>query len=80
MRTHHLPPQFAYNEMSFMIIRLLQAFSSVELDLTSAPPEAQPPAEWAQATGRKATEKVFPKMHLTMYANVGLHLPVIVLV
>ena len=72
-------PQFAYNEMSFMIIRMLQAFTSVKLDLASAPPEAQPPAEWAQATGRKAIEKVFPKMHLTMYANVRLHLKIILL-
>ncbi|KAF9481093.1 cytochrome P450 [Pholiota conissans] len=67
-----LGQQFAYNEMSFMIIRLLQSFSSVELAPASAPPEAQPPAEWAQATGRKAIERLFPKMHLTMYSNGGL--------
>lgn len=66
--------QFAYNEMSFMVIRLLQAFTSVEHDLSSTPPEGHPPAEWAKATGRKATEKVFPKMHLTMYTNVSVKL------
>ncbi|KAJ3507902.1 hypothetical protein NLJ89_g6044 [Agrocybe chaxingu] len=67
-----LGQQFAYNEMSFMIIRLLQSFRLIELDLSSAPPEAHPPAEWAETTGRKAVEKLFPKMHLTMYTNGGL--------
>ncbi|KAF8957214.1 cytochrome P450 monooxygenase pc-3 [Flammula alnicola] len=67
-----LGQQFAYNEMSFMIIRLLQTFSFVELDASAAPPEAHPPAEWAQTKGRKAIEKLFPKMHLTMYTHGGL--------
>ncbi|KAF8200189.1 cytochrome P450 monooxygenase pc-1 [Pholiota molesta] len=67
-----LGQQFAYNEMSFMIIRLLQSFSSVDLAPSAAPPEAHPPAEWAQAKGRKAIERLFPKMHLTMYTNGGL--------
>ncbi|KAF8883907.1 CYP63 cytochrome P450 monooxygenase-like protein [Gymnopilus junonius] len=67
-----LGQQFAYNEMSFMLIRLLQSFSSMELDLSAAPPEATPPKEWAQASGRKAIEKLFPKMHLTLYTNGGL--------
>ena len=55
-----------------MIIRLLQNFTSVDLDPSSAPPEAHPPAVWAEASGRKGTEKLFPKMHLTMYTNVSL--------
>ncbi|KAG2006335.1 cytochrome P450 [Coprinopsis cinerea AmutBmut pab1-1] len=67
-----LGQQYAYNEMSFMLIRLMQQFSSVTLDLDSAPPEAIPPKVWAEAPGRKATEKVFPKLHLTMYAGGGL--------
>ncbi|KAH9476510.1 Cytochrome P450 monooxygenase 75 [Psilocybe cubensis] len=67
-----LGQQFAYNEMSFIIVRLLQNFSSVELDPDSAPADAHPPKEWAQASGRKSIEKLFPKMHLTMYTNGGL--------
>ena len=58
--------------MSFMIIRLLQNFTSVDLHPSSAPPEAHPPAAWAEASGRKGVEKLFPKMHLTMYTNVSL--------
>ncbi|PFH46977.1 hypothetical protein AMATHDRAFT_198725 [Amanita thiersii Skay4041] len=67
-----LGQQFAYNEMSFMLIRLLQTFCSVSLDPSSAPPESRPPSEWASAPGRKGTEQLFPKLHLTMYALGGL--------
>ena len=52
-----------------MIIRLLQSFSDISLDLASAPKEAVPPADWAKGTGRKAIEKVRPKNHLTMYVR-----------
>jgi len=45
-----LGQQFVYNEMSFMIIRLLQNFTSVDLHLSSAPPDAHPPAVWAEAS------------------------------
>ena len=62
--------QFAYNEMSFMIIRLLQSFSSIVLDPESAPPGSLPPPEWKRLHGRKAIEQVMPKVHLTMHAGV----------
>ncbi|RDB18325.1 hypothetical protein Hypma_000510 [Hypsizygus marmoreus] len=67
-----LGQQFAYNEMSFMVIRFLQQFSSISLDEDAVPPESRPPAEWAQAAGRKSIERVWPKIHLTMYASGGL--------
>ncbi|KAF5378580.1 hypothetical protein D9615_007123 [Tricholomella constricta] len=67
-----LGQQFAYNEMSFMVIRFLQQFSSISLAEDAAPPEAIPPADWATSEGRKAIERVYPKVHLTMYANGGL--------
>ncbi|KAI0368069.1 cytochrome P450 monooxygenase pc-3 [Pilatotrama ljubarskyi] len=67
-----LGQQFAYNEMSFFIIRLLQNFSSVSLDLTAQPPESLPPAEWKNAPGRKGKEQIFPKSHFTLYALGGL--------
>ncbi|KAF8208856.1 cytochrome P450 monooxygenase pc-3 [Mycena galopus ATCC 62051] len=69
-----LGQQFAYNEMSFVIIRLLQSFSSVSLDLDAFPPGARPPTEWAMFEGRKAVEKFRPKLHLTMYAESGMWL------
>ncbi|KIL67120.1 hypothetical protein M378DRAFT_23065 [Amanita muscaria Koide BX008] len=67
-----LGQQFAYNEMSFMLVRLLQSFSSVTLDPTSAPHGSLPPPEWKGAPGRKGIEQVVPKVHLTMYSLGGL--------
>ncbi|OCH92311.1 cytochrome P450 monooxygenase pc-2 [Obba rivulosa] len=69
-----LGQQYAYNEMSFFIIRLLQQFSEMSLDSEAQPPESLPPAEWAQDSGRKAAEQIVPKVHLTMYIKGGLWL------
>ena len=65
-----LGQQFAYNEMSFFLIRLLQHFSHMELDLTAQPPYARPPPEWANDEGHRGKEKIFPKAHLTLYVQV----------
>ncbi|OBZ76028.1 hypothetical protein A0H81_03501 [Grifola frondosa] len=67
-----LGQQFAYNEMSFFVIRLLQSFATMGLDLTAQPPDSLPPPEWKNAAGRKAAEKVFVKAHITLYAHGGL--------
>jgi hypothetical protein len=60
--------QFAYNETSFFLVRLLQQFSSVSL---ATDVQTLPPAEWAQGSGRKPIEKVIIKAHLTIYALVS---------
>ncbi|KAI0772046.1 cytochrome P450 monooxygenase pc-3 [Trametes elegans] len=65
-----LGQQFAYNEMSFFMVRLLQNFDSFSLDLTAQPPESLPPAEWKQAPGRKGQEQIFLKTHFTLYSLV----------
>ncbi|KZT09730.1 cytochrome P450 monooxygenase pc-3 [Laetiporus sulphureus 93-53] len=67
-----LGQQFAYNEMSFFLIKLLQRFSVMELVPEAAPQDSLPPREWAGLPGRKGVEKVWPKTHLTLYANGGL--------
>ncbi|KAJ7097193.1 cytochrome P450 monooxygenase pc-1 [Mycena belliarum] len=67
-----LGQQFAYNEMSFMLIRLLQAFSSFTLDEDAFLPEGRPPAEWARAPGRKGIDRFRPKLHVTMYTADGM--------
>ncbi|TBU32981.1 cytochrome P450 monooxygenase pc-2 [Dichomitus squalens] len=67
-----LGQQFAYNEMSFFLIRLLQNFSHMELDLNAQPPDARPPPEWAGAEGQRGAEKIVPRMHLTLYVHGGL--------
>jgi len=61
--------QFAYHEVTYFLIRLLQSVDGVSLDSEVQPP---PPAEWAQAKGRRALEKVVLRSHLTLYVEGGL--------
>ncbi|KAJ8489743.1 hypothetical protein ONZ45_g13448 [Pleurotus djamor] len=61
-----LGQQFAYNEVSYFLVKLLQQFSGFSLALDAFPPSCKPPAEWATSSGTKGTEKVFPGVHLTM--------------
>ncbi|KIJ64222.1 hypothetical protein HYDPIDRAFT_40451 [Hydnomerulius pinastri MD-312] len=67
-----LGQQFAYNEMSFMMIRLLQNFSSITLSPESQDPSTRPPAAWANGEGRQAIERFHPRNHLTLYAKGGM--------
>ncbi|KAF7318060.1 Peroxidase [Mycena chlorophos] len=67
-----LGQQFAYNEMSFVLVRLLQAFSSFELDEEACPPASRPPKAWRGAQGRKGVERFRPAAHLTMSTMGGL--------
>ncbi|KAG8215371.1 cytochrome P450 [Butyriboletus roseoflavus] len=65
-----LGQQFAYNEMSFMLIRLLQNFTSIALSPESQDPIYRPPAAWARGEGRQTIEQFHPRNHLTLYAKV----------
>ncbi|KAK7046126.1 hypothetical protein VNI00_007129 [Paramarasmius palmivorus] len=67
-----LGQQFAYNEMSFILIKLLQTFKSFTLEQNVADPEFHPPAEWKNAPGRKGLDNIFPKLALTMLIGGGL--------
>ncbi|KAF8880184.1 cytochrome P450 [Infundibulicybe gibba] len=69
-----LGQQFAYNEISLVLIRLLQSFSSISLETQAMAPAARPPAEWREAGGRKGAEQFRPKVHLTMYCEGGMWL------
>ncbi len=62
-----LGQQFAYHEASFFLVRLLQRFTDFSLasEVNTAPPTA-----WAHTTGRRATERVHPMSHLTLYVKV----------
>jgi hypothetical protein len=62
--------QFAYNEASFFLIRLLQKFSDFELAPDAQPESTKPPASWKEAKGTQATEKIMLNRHLTMFAQV----------
>ncbi|KZT71412.1 cytochrome P450 [Daedalea quercina L-15889] len=67
-----LGQQFAYNEMSFFLIKLLQRFSAIDLAPEAISPSMLPPKEWASAPGRKGKEKFTPKSHLTLYVTGGM--------
>nr|AAL67906.1 cytochrome P450 monooxygenase pc-2 [Phanerodontia chrysosporium] len=67
-----LGQQFAYNEMSFFVIRLLQHFDEVQLCEDALAPDCRVPDAWRGAPGRKGVERFWPKAHLTLYAKGGL--------
>ena len=64
-------PQFAYNEISFFLVRLLQRFESMEMDDAAQPPNARPPAVWQNSPRmRTRVEKIKPRQHLTLFVEV----------
>ncbi|KAF8684599.1 cytochrome P450 [Rhizoctonia solani] len=67
-----LGQQFAYNEASYFLSRLLQRVESIELVPEAFPDGTLPPPEWKNGEGRGVYEKVWPKSHLTIYCNGGL--------
>jgi len=64
-----LGQQFAYNEVSFFLIRLLQNFSAIFLAEDAQTP---PPASWKSMEEPRRSEKVWPKSHLTLYSHEGM--------
>ncbi|KAF7344029.1 hypothetical protein MVEN_01692400 [Mycena venus] len=67
-----LGQQFAYNEASFFLVRLLQSFSAFTLAPDAQPESTRPPESWKACKGTQATEKIMLGRHLTMYAKGGL--------
>jgi hypothetical protein len=63
--------QFAYSEVSFFLVRLLQNFSSLALAPDAQPPSSRPPVDWDQDAGYKRGEKIWTAAHLTMFARVS---------
>ncbi|CAE6540278.1 unnamed protein product [Rhizoctonia solani] len=67
-----LGQQFAYNEASFVLVRLFQRFSKLELAMDAAPPGSVPPVEWQGQYGRKGFERVWVKNAITLYSKGGM--------
>ncbi|KAK0202674.1 cytochrome P450 [Desarmillaria ectypa] len=68
-----LGQQFAYNESSYYLIRLLQTFSSFSLAMDAQSAEGIPPKSWTKIPGTtKGREKIMLGFHLTLYAKAGL--------
>ena len=66
--------QFAYNEASFMLIRLLQQVSGIHL-MQEVNPKAVPPEGYSDGPLCNGHERVFFRNHLTLYIQVRLKLP-----
>ncbi|CDO72297.1 hypothetical protein BN946_scf184970.g149 [Trametes cinnabarina] len=67
-----LGQQFAYNEVSFMLVRLLQRFSSIALRQEAHPAAMPPPGVEFSPFAVDGREKVWMRSHLTAYAKNGL--------
>ncbi|PBK71210.1 cytochrome P450 [Armillaria solidipes] len=68
-----LGQQFAYNEASYYLIRLLQNFSSFSLARDAQPAEGIPPASWTPTPGTtKGRDKIMFGITITIYAKGGL--------
>ncbi|KAF8918955.1 cytochrome P450 monooxygenase pc-3 [Mucidula mucida] len=70
-----LGQQFAYNEASYFLVRLLQSFSSFSISEDAQLPESRPPNAWFEEKIPGATkdrDTIMFGMHLTMYAKGGM--------
>ncbi|EMD41297.1 hypothetical protein CERSUDRAFT_109895 [Gelatoporia subvermispora B] len=63
---------FALQEATYMLARLLQRFSSIELVPEALPKGAAPPPHWKQGKGRQTIEKCWPATAFTIFVKGGL--------
>ncbi|KAJ6602667.1 cytochrome P450 monooxygenase CYP63 [Mycena vulgaris] len=63
---------YAYNEASYFLVRLLQEFDTFTLAPEFQPAGSLPPAEWKDRKGRQVVEKIWPAAALTLYIKGGL--------
>ena len=61
--------QFAYNETSFMLVRLLQQVSSIQFTPEVAP-ESMIPPNYNDSPGSDGKDRVWISRHLTAFAKV----------
>ncbi|KAF5344773.1 hypothetical protein D9757_013427 [Collybiopsis confluens] len=64
-----LGQNYAYNEASFFLVRLLQQFDTFTLAPEAQPEGSLPPLEWQGRKGRQAEEKIWPAAALTLFVK-----------
>jgi len=69
-----LGQQFAYNQASFVMVRLLTFHSFQVAQAEAAPRGSLPPAEWKAGKGREVVEMIHPQLAITLYSKGGLWL------
>lgn len=64
--------EFALNEMSYVLVRLLQVFDGFTIaQAEGAPTQALPPKEWKiSGKGRERVEEIHPQAAGTLYSKV----------
>lgn len=67
-----LGQNYAYNQMSYFLVRLLQKFDRFTLAQEFQPEGSLPPIEWKDRSGRQRFEKVWPSAALTLYIKGGM--------
>ncbi|EKM75106.1 hypothetical protein AGABI1DRAFT_132556 [Agaricus bisporus var. burnettii JB137-S8] len=67
-----LGQQFAYNEASFFIVRLLQQFAGFELDDTPRPSDLVPNPEWKGVEGPKGNDRIRLTYSIILFVKGGL--------
>ncbi|KAJ3718098.1 cytochrome P450 monooxygenase CYP63 [Lentinula guzmanii] len=67
-----LGQNYAYNEASFFLVRLLQQFDTFSLAPEAQPVGSLPPLEWKRRKGRQAEEQIWPAAALTLFVKGGL--------
>ncbi|GAW02064.1 cytochrome P450 monooxygenase CYP63 [Lentinula edodes] len=67
-----LGQNYAYNEASFFLVRLLQQFDTFSLAPEAQPSGSLPPLEWKRRKGRQVEEKIWPAAALTLFVKGGL--------
>lgn len=65
-----LGQNYAYNQMSYFLVRLLQQFDRVTLEKEYQPEGSMPPPEWKSRNGRQAVEQIWPAAAMTLYVKV----------
>ncbi|KAJ8515461.1 hypothetical protein ONZ45_g7112 [Pleurotus djamor] len=67
-----LGQEYAYNEASYILVRLLQQFDTFTLAPEMQPEGSLPPGEWKNRSGRQAFERVWPGSAMTLYVKGGI--------
>ncbi|KAG6372704.1 cytochrome P450 monooxygenase CYP63 [Boletus reticuloceps] len=63
---------YAYNEASFFLVRLMQQFDTFTLATDAQPQSSLPPPEWKCGRGRQAVEMIRPEAAMTLFVKSGL--------
>ena len=65
-----LGQNYAYHEVSYLLVRLLQKFERFTLAPEVQPQGSLPPPEWKKGKGRQAEERIWPSAAMTLYVKV----------